>query len=70
MENKMQIAQWPYGYMTQNARDIYTKISANINLPAWGLYDADGDYVELDEFFDEAIRDVANYLDHQGVILS
>lgn len=69
MENKMQI-QWPSDYMTQNARDIYTKIAANVDLPAWGLYDADGDYIELDEFFDGTVRDIANYLDRQGVILS
>ena len=63
METKLQIVQWPTGYMTQNARDIYTKISANVSLPVWGLYDCNDNYIELDEFFDEAIRDIANYLD-------
>ena len=54
--------------MTVNARNIYNKIIANIELPSTEyLYDDDGNEVFLD--FDETIRDIANYLDDLGVKL-
>ena len=59
---------WPVNFMTLNARDIYNKIIANIEIPSTEyLYDDDGNEVFLD--FDETIRDIANYLDDLGVNL-
>ena len=56
---------WPYNYMTSNAREIYNKITSNIEIPSTEyLYDEDGNEVFLD--FDETIRDIANYLDNEG----
>ena len=59
---------WPINFMTVNAKNIYNKIIANIEIPSTEyLYDDDGNEVFLD--FDETIRDIANYLDDLGVNL-
>lgn len=57
---------WPYNYMTFNAREIYNKITSNVEIPSTEyLYDEDGNEIFLD--LDETIRDIANYLDNEGV---
>lgn len=57
---------WPYNYMTSNAIEIYNKITSNVEIPSTEyLYDEDGNEIFLD--LDETIRDIANYLDNEGV---
>lgn len=66
--SEKQAIQWPYGYMTQNAKHIYQKLVDNVPYPfADVLYDADDLAVDLYDTVDTLFRDIANYLDQSGV---
>ena len=62
---------WPTGYMTQNARYIYHKLTENITYPN-GLDDVHDYYdnpVDVEAVIDDIFIDIANYLDREGVVL-